>query len=189
MAPRYGALGATFQLARIFQTCSLIAIIGMTAKFISSIVNDDKTPPNILIGVISVTCIAVIYCIITGILFFDDILPFLPCAILDLLLLIALIVVAVIMGKSLSYLQCTSLSSLNFKDATTYAFTSHLSSIEASITGKIDFGSWIGSSKTICLETKAIWGLSIALCILFFFSVICNICLWRQKKAKIDAEK
>jgi hypothetical protein len=61
MAPRYGALGATFQLARIFQTCSLIAIIGMTAKFISSIVNDDKTPPNILIGVISVVSLKPIF--------------------------------------------------------------------------------------------------------------------------------
>ncbi|CEJ55037.1 hypothetical protein PMG11_01315 [Penicillium brasilianum] len=189
MPPRYGALGATFQLARIFQTCSLIAIIGMTAKFISSIVNNDDTAPNIIIGTISVTCIAAIYCIITGILFFDDILPFLPCAVLDLLLLIALIVVAVIMGKPLSYLNCSSLSSLNFKDATTYSFSSRLSNVEASISGKIDFDAWIGASKTICLETKAIWGLSIALCILFFFSVICNICLWRQKKAKIDAEK
>jgi hypothetical protein len=54
MPPRYGALGATFQLARIFQTCSLIAIIGMTAKFISSIVNNDDTAPNIIIGTISV---------------------------------------------------------------------------------------------------------------------------------------
>lgn len=54
MAPRYGALGATFQLARLFQCCSLIAITGMTAKFISSIVNNNATPPNILIGTISV---------------------------------------------------------------------------------------------------------------------------------------
>ena len=181
MPPRYGALGATFHLARIFQICSLIAIIGMTAKFISSIVNNDATPPNIIIGTISVvsykpiclvqcgiltrrkTCIAVIYCIITGILFFDDILPFLPCAIVDLLLLIALIVVTVILGKPLSYLKCSSLSSLGFKDATIYAFSSRLSNVVASISGKIDFASWIGASKTICLETKAIWGLSIAL--------------------------
>lgn len=109
------------------------------------------------------TCIAAIYCIITGILFFDDILPFLPCAILDLLLLIALIVVAVILGKPLSYLKCSSLSSLGFKDATVYAFSSRLSNVVAGISGKIDFSSWIGASKTICLETKAIWGLSIAL--------------------------
>lgn len=104
-----------------------------------------------------------IYCIITGILYFDDILPFLPCAILDFLLLIALIVVAVVMGKPLSYLQCSSLSSLGFKDATVYAFTTRLSNVVASISGTIDFASWIGASKTICLETKAIWGLSIAL--------------------------
>lgn len=104
-----------------------------------------------------------IYCIITGILYFDDILPFLPCAILDFLLLIALIVVAVVMGKPLSYLQCSSLSSLGFKDATVYAFTTRLSNVVASISGTLDFASWIGASKTICLETKAIWGLSIAL--------------------------
>lgn len=54
MGGRYGALGATFQLARIFQVCSLIAIIGMTAKFISSIVSNNATPPNILIATISV---------------------------------------------------------------------------------------------------------------------------------------
>lgn len=54
MSPRYGALGVTFQLSRLFQACSLIAIIGMTAKFISVIVNSNATPPNILIGTISV---------------------------------------------------------------------------------------------------------------------------------------
>lgn len=64
MAPRYGALGATFQLARIFQICSLIAIIGMTANFISSIVSNDATPPNILIGTISVVSIKTIYSIL-----------------------------------------------------------------------------------------------------------------------------
>jgi hypothetical protein len=52
--PHYGALGATFQLARLFQAVSLIAIIGMTAKFIASIVSNNATPPNILIGTISV---------------------------------------------------------------------------------------------------------------------------------------
>ncbi|OQE27026.1 hypothetical protein PENFLA_c006G03456 [Penicillium flavigenum] len=182
MSPRYGALGATFQLSRLFQACSLIAIIGMTAKFISVIINNNATPPNILIGTISVTCIAAIYCIITAILYIDDILPFLACAVLDTLLLIALIVVAVIVGKPLSYLKCTALAELGDKDATSYAFASRLSSYIASVSGKIDYVSWIGASKAICVETKAIWGLSIGLCILFFFSVICNVCLWLQKK-------
>lgn len=186
MAPRYGALGATFQLARVFQACSLIAVIGMTAKFISSIVSNNTTPPNILIGTISVvcyylpfldqettrlilkTCIAVIYCIITAILFFDDILPFLACAALDLLVLVGMIVVAVVMGKPLSYLNCASLAELGYKDATVYSFTSHLSNYVASVSGKINYASWIGASKAICLETKAIGGLSIALWYVLF---------------------
>lgn len=54
MAPRYGALGATFQLARLFQACSLIAVIGMVAKFIAVIVGENDTPPDILIGTITV---------------------------------------------------------------------------------------------------------------------------------------
>lgn len=104
-----------------------------------------------------------LYCLITTILFIDNILPFLACAVLDLLVLIALIVVAIVVGKPLSYLQCTSLASLSYKDATAYAFSSHLSSYLARMSGTIDYQSWIGASRAICLETKAIWGLSIAL--------------------------
>ncbi|KAJ5929832.1 hypothetical protein N7454_006782 [Penicillium verhagenii] len=189
MAPRYGALGAAFQLARLFQCCSLIAIIGMVAKFIAAIVGQDDTPPNVLIGTISVTSIAVIYCIISEILYLDDILPFLPSAGLDFLILIGMIVVAVIMGKPLSYLGCSSLSDLGDSDAAAYAFSEHLDGYLDSLTGNIDYEAWIGASKAICLETKAVWGLSIALCILFFFSSICSAVLWRQKKVLVDTEE
>jgi hypothetical protein len=111
----------------------------------------------------SQTSIAVIYCIITAILYMDDILPFFIISVLDLLLLIALIVVAVIVGKPLSYLKCSTLAELGDSDATIYAFASRLSSYIAHISGKIDYVAFIGASKAICLETKAIWGLSIAL--------------------------
>jgi hypothetical protein len=93
----------------------------------------------------------------------DDILPFLIIAILDTALLIALLVVTVLVGKPLSYLKCTSLAQLNDVDATVYAFASRLSSYIANMSGRIDYVSWIGASRAICLETKAIWGLSIAL--------------------------
>ena len=52
-----GALGATFHIARAFQGCSLIAIIGMTANFIAQIVSANSTPPSILIGTIAVVCL------------------------------------------------------------------------------------------------------------------------------------
>lgn len=39
------------------------------------------------------------------------------------------------------------------------------------IGGKVEYENWIGASKAICLETKAIWGLCIALWYAFpFFS-------------------
>ncbi|RMJ25455.1 hypothetical protein PHISP_03690 [Aspergillus sp. HF37] len=181
MLTTHGALGATFHLARLFEECSLIAIIGMTAKFISDIVSNDATPPSILIGTITVTCIAVIYCIITTILLLDDILPFLACACMDGLVLIALIVVSVIIGKPVSYLDCRALG--GGAPSSTLAFTTHLSSMLDGVGGKVEYENWIGASKAICLETKAIWGLCIALCILFFFSGITTAFLWRRKKA------
>ena len=54
MAGKHGALGATFLVVRIFQAISLIAIIGMTGNFISEMVSSNATPPDVLVGVISV---------------------------------------------------------------------------------------------------------------------------------------
>lgn len=106
-----------------------------------------------------------IYCIITSILFIDNILPFLACAILDLLLLIALIIVAVMIGKPLSYLKCSSLRlpSTADSDSSALAFTTHLKSYLNQVGGKVSYIAWIGASKAVCLEGKAIWGLCIAL--------------------------
>lgn len=52
--PQYGALGATFTVVRGLQVVSLIAIIGMTASFISDMVASNITPPNVLVGTLSV---------------------------------------------------------------------------------------------------------------------------------------
>jgi hypothetical protein len=52
--PDYGALGATFKVTRALQAVSMIAIIGMTANFISEMVSSNATPPNVLIGTLSV---------------------------------------------------------------------------------------------------------------------------------------
>lgn len=178
--PKYGALGATFTIVRGLQAVSLISIIGMTANFISEMVTNNTSPPNVLVGTLSVTCIAVLYCAITFILYLDSILPFLINAGMDGLLLIAVIVVAVTVGKPLSFLNCPTIGSTG---GSAYDFTSSLGhNIAQSAT--VDYDVWIGATKTTCYEMKAIWGLSIALCILFAFSVICSICLWRRLRAQ-----
>lgn len=102
-------------------------------------------------------------CIVSEILYFDKILPFLASAAFDFLILIGWIVIAVVMGKPLSFLACSALSNLSDAEATVYTFTSHLESYVDSVTGTVNYSSWISASKTICFETKAVWGLAIAL--------------------------
>ena len=118
---------------------------------------------------------------------------------MDGLLLIAVIVVAVTVGKPLSYLDCQAIGSGD-GDGNAYYFTMSLGNSLNQVGGQIDYNSWIGTTKATCFEMKSIWGLSIALwlvpslsfqerlvmkhfSILFAFSTICSICLWRRKPA------
>ncbi|PQE20216.1 membrane-associating domain-containing protein [Rutstroemia sp. NJR-2017a BBW] len=170
----YGALGASFTISRILQAVCLIAILGMTANFIGEINAVDQVPPQVLVGTLSVVCIAVLYVVISYILYFDSMLPFLVSTGADSLFLIALIVVAVTVGKPLSYLDCPALPN----DGVTAAF---LDSALANLS-KINYWVWAGAAKTTCYELKAVWGFSIALCVLFAFSSIISACLWKKQK-------
>ncbi|KAL8907208.1 MAG: hypothetical protein Q9171_005960 [Xanthocarpia ochracea] len=176
-----GALGTTFKVARILQSLSLIAIIGMAAYFISQMVSQNNAPSDVLVGTLSVTCIAVLYCAITYILYIDNTLPFLITTGMDGMLLIALIVVAVVVGKPLSYLNCNVIGSSSVSQST-YQLGLELKKSFSKEGSKVQYSNWIGASKVTCYEMKAIWGLSIALCVLFAFSAVCSVCLWRRSK-------
>jgi hypothetical protein len=54
----HGALGAAFKISRALQAACLIAVIGMTANFVSDIVSANATPPRILIATLSIVCMA-----------------------------------------------------------------------------------------------------------------------------------
>jgi hypothetical protein len=105
----------------------------------------------------------------------DNILPFRGAAGLDAVLLIAVTVTAVIVGKPLSYLNCATLPSSGGDAA---AFVESIGSNMSNLNYYI----WAGASSPICFEMKSIWGLTIALCILFAFSSICMGCLWKTQK-------
>ncbi|KAL8680087.1 MAG: hypothetical protein Q9186_003671 [Xanthomendoza sp. 1 TL-2023] len=181
MAGPNGALGSTFKIVRILQALSLIAIIGMTAYFISQMVSHNNAPSDVLVGTLSVTCIAVLYCTITYILFIDNMLPFLITTGMDGMLLIALVVVGVVVGRPLSYLNCQVIGSSSVSEST-YQLGLELKKSFNKEGTEVKYSNWIGASKVTCYEMKAIWGLSIALCVLFAFSAICSVCLWRRSK-------
>ncbi len=112
------------------------------------------------------TCIAALYCLVS--------VPFywavanvglLVMAAVDSFLLIAFVVVAVVIGKPLSYLNCYfPRGSVSDDDAASAA--AFIQSVTQSI-GKegssLTWEYWAATTKGNCFESKAIWGFSIAL--------------------------
>ena len=97
---------------------------------------------------------------------------------MDSALLIAVIVVAVLVGQPLSYLDCAALHS---SGGATAAF---LDSVGANVS-KNNYWVWAGVTTSACYEMKSMWGLSIALCILFFTSAVALGCIGnRERKNK-----
>lgn len=92
----------------------------------------------------------------------------------DGICLIAVIVVACVLGKPVSYLSCPTLPN----NGNTANF---IHSLFRNLSRKDTF-EWADPDKATCFEIKAIWGLSISLCILYFMSSVTSICLWRRLK-------
>lgn len=103
-----------------------------------------------------------LYCAITYILYLDDNLPFLITTGMDGALLLALVVVAVVVGKPLSYLNCQVIGSSSVSQST-YQLGLELKKSLSTDGSKVQYSNWIGANKITCYEMKAIWGLSIAL--------------------------
>ncbi|KAK3952308.1 hypothetical protein QBC32DRAFT_212832 [Pseudoneurospora amorphoporcata] len=176
--PRLGALGLTFSVMRALQFAGLIAAIGLCANFIDEFSTKSLESPSELLGALVVAVVAVIYVVISYILYYDVMLPYLLSGILDGLLLIAFIVVVSILGKPLSELQCALMpkdpDANNFWTSVPF----HIKSQETHDDGL--YFTFVHIDQPTCYETKAIWGLSIALCVLFAFSSIVCVGLWRR---------
>lgn len=83
---------------------------------------------------------------------------------IDSLLLLAFVVVAVTVGKPLSFLNCYMVKNTSATTDAVSAYnlvTSLSSRIEAG--GKLNLSDWADATRANCFETKTIWGLSIAL--------------------------
>ncbi|WQF86991.1 hypothetical protein CDEST_12005 [Colletotrichum destructivum] len=194
-APRLGALGHTFTAMRAMQFASLVAIIGMVSNFISEINAADATSPPVLVGTLVIVsprnlrivsmffntnnalpqaCVATLYITITYILYYDNMLPLLLATAADSALLVAVIVVACLLGKPLSYLECAALPR---SGSTAHFMASVTANINTGSAGVLSYLVWVGADQRTCYAIKAVWGLSIALCVLFAFSAITAVCL------------
>lgn len=157
-----GAIGATFSLCRLFSIISLIAVIGMTSNFVSSMIQSQLTPPDVLVAILSIVCIATVYCTITFVLFLDNILPTLITLVVDASLVVVLLVISIILGKKLSYIDCYAIGNLNSEGRGALSFAYALGQSVQTGT-RIDLVTWSVIGQGPCLESKSVWGLCMAL--------------------------
>ncbi|KAF2263077.1 hypothetical protein CC78DRAFT_292308 [Lojkania enalia] len=192
--PSYGAmpLSKTFLLVRVLQVISMLIIIGLTSNFVSLIVSTGVEPPKEFVGTLSVACIATLYILVSIAFFWSEAnLGLLVMAGVDSLLLIAFIVVAVTVGKPLSFLNCYVIgkASKAAEAASAYAFTMSVTENLNTMGSTLGLGNWAGATKSNCFQSKTIWGLSIALCILFTTSCVLLPTLWYKNKKANTAPK
>lgn len=83
----------------------------------------------------------------------------------DSLLLLSFIIISVIFGKPLSYLNCMALPNLSTTGnaENIAAFAQSLESNMGKSGSTLGLWAWAGSTRVNCFETKAIWGLCISL--------------------------
>lgn len=171
--PTYGArpLAKTFLLIRAFQLLCFIIIVGITANFVGEIVSQNYVVPKEIVGTLTVvsgapdltqssrllllpqTCLVAFYCLISVPFFWAEAkMGLLIMCTFDFLFLIAFIVVAVVLGKPLSYLNCANIdkASASVDAASAFAFTQ---SVGQNIKGG-NFYVWSGTTKANCYEAK-----------------------------------
>ncbi|KAI1347531.1 hypothetical protein F5Y01DRAFT_243735 [Xylaria sp. FL0043] len=178
-SPQLGALGVTFTSLRALQFASLVAVVGLTANFINEFASSQRDVPDVLVGTVTVTSISTLYVAISYILYYDGMLPLLIATGLDFSLLIALIVVAVTIGKPLSMLQCQLLPE---STSTSETFVTYITgrSYESAAAKYNSYLALITTDQPHCYEIKAVWGLGIALTVLFAFSALVCVGLWHR---------
>lgn len=186
-APQLGALGVTFTALRAAQLLSLLTIIGLVANFINEIVSVQRDAPDVLIGTLVVASTASLYIAISYILYYDGLLPLLVAGVCDFMLLIATIVVATTVGKPLSKLTCETLplagTSTIASGSQVFVASSSGVTYRSVLKKVVDYYTYVAVDQPHCYEIKAVWGLSISLCVLFAFSAVVLIGLWRRTKS------
>jgi hypothetical protein len=127
------------------------------------------------------------YCLISLPFFYSNAnLGLLIMTAIDSMLLLAFVIVSVVLGKPVSYLDCMiigdSTAAGNAQSAVQFA-----QALAASLNngdGTLMLSNWASSTRTNCLETKAVWGLAIALAVCFSVSSLILPALWfKARKA------
>jgi hypothetical protein len=159
--PSYGAapLSATFLGVRVMQVISMIVILGLTSNFVNEMVMANFAPSREIVGTLSIASIATLYTIVS-IAFYWSLanMGLFVMAGVDGLIMLAWVVISVVIGKPVSYLNCYHPG----QSANGHILVDLLQNVNQD-GAMLSLSSWSGLNKSNCFETKTIWGFSIIL--------------------------
>jgi len=168
--PSYGAapISATFLAARALQLMFLIVVIGMTSNFVNGMVMANHDPSKEIVGALVITALATLYTLLSISFYWASAnMGLFVMAAIDFLIFIAFVVVSVTVGRPVANLNCY------------YPFQNVggdvLKNLQDNIAKEgstIALQAWTGMNKNNCFETKALWGFSISLTILYFTTAL-----------------
>ncbi|KAK2743907.1 hypothetical protein FQN57_004530 [Myotisia sp. PD_48] len=153
------ALPNTLNLIRILQILGLIPMIGMVADFFSKFISSGDKPPLILTVAVVVAPIAGLHCVIAILMTTVQKPLYTLWGGLDFLILIALFVVAVVIGTPLSIVNCDSLPRSTGIAGDIVREAAKLKGGKTEEAGTL--ASLIISGKSACIQMKAVWGISV----------------------------
>ncbi|KAF2027764.1 hypothetical protein EK21DRAFT_102340 [Setomelanomma holmii] len=183
--PSYGAmpLSKMFLAVRVLQAICMIIVIGITSNFVQMIVTTGVEPPKEFVGTLCVTCIATLYIMVSvGYYWSYANLGLLVMTGVDSLLLIAFIVCAVTLGKPVSFLNCYVIGKSSSEVDAQYAYAFVTAAAQNLNKSNSSLAHWAGVTRANCFQAKTVWGMAIALCILFTVSCALLPTLWYKNK-------
>jgi len=108
---------------------------------------------------------------------------------LDVLLLLAFTIISVLLGRPISHLNCRAIRSASAASSaeSAWAFAMALASGKEN-SAVMGLTGWAGSGRAECFQTKAVWGLGVALCILFATSAVVLPVMWYKGRKGVVAK-
>ncbi|CAK7245161.1 MAG: hypothetical protein STHCBS139747_006730 [Sporothrix thermara] len=156
-----GYYGYTLLAVRPLQTIAIAAVVGMTASFVSQDAHAHLAAPSQVVGTLVISSIALLWTLLSATAHVDAYIPYWITACLDLLFTVPFIVGAAVLGGPLGGFSCSVLPNTSNSDLLA------IQTKAATATSPAAYILFVGDNQATCYQIMAVWGLAIALCVMF----------------------
>ncbi|KAK3309874.1 uncharacterized protein B0T15DRAFT_506610 [Chaetomium strumarium] len=155
-----GFYGYAFLITRVAQIASLAVVTGLVADLLSTETRGRQAPATSLIAVVLFTSAALLWSLLSWTGYSRRYLPYAATWSVDLVFLLAFVAIAVVLGLPLGDTRCAAVAANGRFEITAPPGTAF---------GRIAFPT---DGRAACLKLHIVWGVLIAVCVLFAVSAL-----------------